>query len=183
MAGESLVRSATLLLMEENMAVVRWLDRNLEGALASLLLAIIVLLISGNVFMRYVLNASTSWGEELTLWIFVWFVWLATSYAFLHRKHVRITFVRDMLGVRAQIWLDAIVDLLILIFLAVLVYQCIKLINLPFVASQTSVVLGLPIPILYASAPVGASLSFIRVLQHFLVNFGAARNPSLGNEL
>jgi TRAP-type C4-dicarboxylate transport system permease small subunit len=39
---------------------------------------------------------------------------------------------------------------------------------MPFVVNQTSVVLGLPIPILYASAPVGAGLSAIRVVQHLL---------------
>ena len=157
------------------MALIRWLDRNLEGALAAFLMAAIVLLISLNVFMRYVLDASLSWGEELTLSVFVWFVWLAASYAFRHRKHVRITVFRDFLGTRGQLWLDILADLLILGFLAVLVFECVKLINLPFVASQKSVVLGLPIPILYASAPVGAALSFLRVLQHVVESFRAMR--------
>ena len=157
------------------MAIVQWLDRNLEGALAGFLLAVVVLLISLNVFMRYVLEASLSWGEELTLWIFVWFVWLAASYAFRHRRHVRITIFRDFLGTRGQRWLDIVADLLILIFLAVLVFECVKLMNLPFVVTQKSVVLGLPIPLLYASAPVGAALSFVRVLQHLVINFSAVR--------
>ena len=158
------------------MSVIKWIDRNLEGALAAFLLASIVILISINVFMRYVLDASLSWGEELTLWTFVWFVWLAASYAFRHRKHVRITIIRDKLGLKAQIWLDRLVDLLILVFLMVLIYECLKLINLPFVANQRSVVLGLPIPILYASAPVGALLSSVRVLQHLVQSFYAAPN-------
>lgn len=157
------------------MALIRWLDRNLEGALAGFLLAAVVLLISLNVFMRYVLEASLSWGEELTLWIFVWFVWLAASYAFRHRRHVRITLFRDFLGTRGQLWLDIVADLLILVFLIVLVFECIKLMNLPFVVTQRSVVLGLPIPILYASAPVGAALSFVRVLQHLVANFRSVR--------
>ena len=126
--------------------------------------------------MRYVLESSLSWGEELTLWIFVWFVWLAASYAFRHRKHVRITVFRDFLGTRGQLWLDIIADLLVMVFLAVLVFECFKLMNLPFVVTQKSVVLGLPIPMLYASAPVGAALSFIRVLQHLVINFSAMRS-------
>ncbi len=153
------------------MSAIQWLDRNFEGALAGFLLAAIVLLISANVFMRYVLDASLSWGEELTLWIFVWFVWLAASYAFRRRKHVRITVLRDFLSKRGQLWLDIVADILIVAFLAVLVFECLKLINLPFVASQKSVVLGLPIPILYASAPIGAALSIFRVLQHLLETF------------
>lgn len=148
------------------MRVLSWLNLNVEKALASLLLAAIVLLIFGNVFMRYVMNASLSWGEELTLWLFVWFVWLGVSYAFHTGDHVRITVLRDVLSERARLCADVAVGLLVLGFLTVLTYECVKLILMPFVASQTSVVLGLPIPILYASASVGASLSALRVIQH-----------------
>ncbi len=150
------------------MSVLKWLDLNAEKALASILLAAIVLLIFGNVFMRYVMNASLSWGEELTLWLFVWFVWLGVSYAFHTGDHVRITVLRDVLGERARLYADVVIGLLVLGFLLMLTYECIKLIRMPFVASQTSVVLGLPIPILYASAPVGAGLSAIRVIQHLM---------------
>ena len=57
------------------MTLLKWLDANIERMLTAVLLAAIVALITGNVFMRYVLNSSLSWGEELTLWLFVWFVW------------------------------------------------------------------------------------------------------------
>lgn len=150
------------------MLVIRWIDSNAEKVLASTLLAAIVLLIFGNVFMRYVMNASLSWGEELTLWLFVWFVWLGVSYAFHTGDHVRITVLRDALSERARLFADVMIALLVLVFLVVLTIECIKLIRQPFVASQTSVVLGLPIPILYASAPVGAGLSAIRVVQHLI---------------
>ncbi|NOC46071.1 MULTISPECIES: TRAP transporter small permease [Ruegeria] len=148
------------------MSVIKWIDMNAEKVLASALLAAIVLLIFGNVFMRYILNASLSWGEELTLWLFVWFVWLGVSYAFHTGDHVRITVLRDVLSERARLYADFVIALLVLGFLIVLTIECIKLIRQPFVASQTSVVLGLPIPILYASAPIGAGLSAIRVTQH-----------------
>jgi len=150
------------------MTLVKWIDLNIEKVLASTLLAAIVLLIFGNVFMRYVMNASLSWGEELTLWLFVWFVWLGVSYAFHTGDHVRITVLRDILSDRARLVADVVIALLVLGFLVMLTIECIKLIMLPFVASQTSVVLGLPIPILYASAPVGAALSAIRVIQHLI---------------
>ncbi len=150
------------------MAVLRWLDQNAEKMLAVVLLAAIVILIFANVIMRYVMNASLTWGEELTLWLFVWFVWIGVSYAFHTGDHVRITVLRDLAGPRGSLIVDAIVALMVLVFLAVLTYECVKLIRMPFVASQSSVVLGLPIPMLYASAPVGAALSAIRVIQHLI---------------
>lgn len=150
------------------MSLVKWIDQNIEKVLASTLLAAIVLLIFSNVFMRYIMNASLSWGEELTLWLFVWFVWLGVSYAFHTGDHVRITVLRDILSDRARLFADVVIALLVLGFLVMLTIECIKLIMLPFVASQKSVVLGLPIPILYASAPVGAGLSAVRVVQHII---------------
>jgi TRAP-type C4-dicarboxylate transport system permease small subunit len=150
------------------MSGLKWLNANAEKTLASLLLAAIVLLISGNVFMRYVMNASLSWGEELTLWLFVWFVWIGISYGFHTSEHVRITVLRDVLGDKGRLIVDAIVAVLVLGFLTILTIECVKLIRMPFVASQSSVVLGLPIPLLYASAPIGAALSAVRVVQYFL---------------
>ena len=148
------------------MVYLKWLNANLERVLIALLLAGMVLLISANVFMRYVMNASLSWGEELTLWIFVWFIWLSVSYAFHRREHVRITLFKFMLTKKKQVWLEVIVDLAVLAFLCLLSLECIKLIIAPFVAHQKSVVLGFPIPFLYASAPVGALLSSFRILQN-----------------
>ncbi|MFV0295077.1 MAG: TRAP transporter small permease [Hyphomicrobiaceae bacterium] len=160
------------------MTAIKWFDENIEKVLVACLLAFIVLLISFNVIMRYVFNSSLSWGEELTLWTFVWFIWLSVSYGFHKREHIRITVLRDILSDRAQLILDMLVDILILIFLAVLTFECIKLIQMPFVAKQHSVVLGLPIPILYASAPVGATLSAIRLVQHILRTFRLLRQPA-----
>ncbi len=98
------------------MSALRWLDANVERMLVALLLAAIVALITINVFMRYVMNSSLAWGEELTLWIFVWFVWLAVSHAFHKREHVRITVFRDLLNDRVGRILDVIVDIFILTF-------------------------------------------------------------------
>lgn len=147
---------------------LRWLDANLERVLASTLLAAIIVLISANVFMRYVLNSSLSWGEELTLWIFVWFVWVSVSLAFQRGEHIRITVMLDLFGPKARKSIDVIVDILILGFLCTLSWECINLMLKPFVANQNSVVLGLPIPILYGSAPFGATLASVRVIQHLI---------------
>jgi len=158
------------------MSIIKWVDENAEKATASVLLAMIVLLIFLNVFMRYIMDASLSWGEELTLWLFVWFVWLGVSYAFHTGDHVRITALRDLLSARNRLYIDVMIALCVLVFLLVLTFECIKLIMMPFVINQSSVVLGLPIPILYASAPVGAALSSIRVVQQGIRTLGLIAN-------
>lgn len=148
------------------MRVVSLLDEYLEAGLASLLLAVIVTLITVQVVMRYVMQNSLSWSEELTLWLFVWFIWLATSYAFKRRVHVKVVVLSQMLSARGQLILSILTQLLIIGFFAVLVYQCFTLMNKPFVAQQRSVVLNMPIQYFYASAPFGAVLSLVRLFQN-----------------
>ena len=163
------------------MTLLKWLDANIERMLTAVLLASIVALITGNVFMRYVLNSSLSWGEELTLWLFVWFVWIAISLAFKRGEHIRITVLADAFGPKVQKAAGILVSILILAFLCTLTIECFKLMLKPFVASQRSVVLGLPIPILYASAPVGAILSSIRVVQHLIRLVREPAQPANGS--
>lgn len=148
------------------MKIFHWLDENLEAGLAALLLAVIVTLIAVQVFMRYVMQNSLSWSEELTLWLFVWFIWLATSYAFKRRAHVRVAVLDQVFSPKGQLILNVFNQLLIVGFLVVLVYQCLILMNMPFVAKQRSVVLGMPIQYFYASAPIGAALSLFRLVQN-----------------
>lgn len=54
------------------MKIIRWLDDNLEEALLIALLVMMTLLMGLQVFSRYILNASLSWSEELTRYLFIW---------------------------------------------------------------------------------------------------------------
>lgn len=148
------------------MKVLSWLDENLEAAFAAALLASIVFFIIAQIFMRYVVGNSLSWTEETILWAFVWFIWIGISYAFKERRHVKVTVFVDFLPDKIKMALEVLIDLLIILFFVILIWQSYKLITLPYVLSQKSVVLNLPISLLYASAPIGALLSVYRVSQN-----------------
>ncbi len=150
---------------------ISWLNRHLESALGSILLAAIVVFISLQVIMRYVVGSALSWSEELTLWTFIWFIWIGISYAFKERRHVKVSFFLDFLPTALKLWVEHLLDAVIILFLLSLAYQSYKLMTLPYVASQTSVVLGLPIPWLYASAPIGSLLSVFRLSQNLIQSF------------
>ncbi|MCR0487393.1 TRAP transporter small permease subunit, partial [[Clostridium] innocuum] len=61
------------------MKIIRWLDDNLEEALLIALLVMMTLLMGLQVFSRYILNASLSWSEELTRYLFIWSGFLSIS--------------------------------------------------------------------------------------------------------
>lgn len=147
------------------MRFMRWLDRAFEETIAVGLLAAIVVLVCVNVIARYGLNASLPWGEELVGWIFVWFIWIATSYVFRLERHIEITLLPDLLPEGPQRALRLVVRLAVVAFLVTVSWRCIELMLNPMVRNQLSVVLKMPIPLYYASAPAGALLSTARLLQ------------------
>ncbi|GEM79085.1 TRAP transporter small permease [Vibrio superstes] len=157
--------------------MMKWLNENLEGAVGALLLAVIVILITMQVVMRYVFQNALSWSEELTLWTFIWFIWIGIAYAFKERKHVKVTFFQDLLPSKVKKVIEIMIDIAVVVFLLTMTYQSYKLITLPYVLSQKSVVLNLPIAVMYASAPVGSLLSVFRIVQFYVIDRTKVTSP------
>ncbi len=67
-------------------------------ALVALLLAGMVVLIFGNVVMRYVFNSGIAMSDELARWFFVWLVFLGAIVGLREHAHLGIDTVLRMLG-------------------------------------------------------------------------------------
>ena len=63
---------------------------------AMLMPAFIVVIMSFEVFMRYVLEKPTIWVSEMSLWIGGWIYLTAGVYAMQQRSHIRITILYDI---------------------------------------------------------------------------------------
>ena len=81
-----------------------------------LILASLVLITVCQVFLRYVLNTPTSWSEEITLLLLIWFGMLSVAVATYQHKHMSISVVWDKLPASVQHLFNIFIDLLILIF-------------------------------------------------------------------
>lgn len=165
------------------MPMIRWLNESLEECLSVVLLALIVALVSANVLARYVFSASLSWGEELVGWLFIWFIWIAVSYVFRQDKHIEIAFLKEQLPEAIQRYLTLVVRLIVVAFLVTISLYCIQLMLNPMVRYQVSVVLQMPMPLYYASAPAGALLSAFRIMQHCWLAWRLPRTSLEGGAL
>ena len=67
--------------------VVGWYCKGLE-ALIALGLAVMVVLVFGNVLMRYAFNSGITLSEELSRWIFVWITFLGAIVALREHGHL-----------------------------------------------------------------------------------------------
>lgn len=121
--------------------------------LCTLLLVMMTLLVLWQVFSRYVLNAPSSFTEELVRYFLIWTGFIGAAYAFSTREHMALTFLRDKLPTDKIRLVTIIVDAIILIFaLTILVVGGIKL----AVAAKMeySALLGIPRSLVYAMAPI-----------------------------
>ena len=79
------------------MAVLKWLDENIERIILLVLLAIMSVVIVLQVFMRYVMENSLTWSEELARFCFVWLVYIGISYGVKKAKHIRVEAILTVL--------------------------------------------------------------------------------------
>ena len=71
-------------------------------ALMALLMAAMVLLVFGNVVMRYALNSGITVSEELSRWMFVWLCFLGAVVAVKEQAHLGTDLLVGRLGPRGK---------------------------------------------------------------------------------
>ena len=67
-----------------------WIDRycRLLDRSIALLLGLMVVLVFGNVVLRYLANSGISVSDELSRWLFVWMTFLGTIVALKEHAHL-----------------------------------------------------------------------------------------------
>jgi len=73
----------------------RWIDRCCTGieALIAAALAIMVVLVFGNVVLRYGFNSGITMSEEVSRWLFIWMTFLGAVVALKEHGHLGVDMV------------------------------------------------------------------------------------------
>lgn len=111
------------------------------------------------VFARYVLNNSIIWAEEFSRYTFNWVIMLACALAVGSNSHMYIDVIYRIIPGRFHKIYQAIVDALVLVFLAFMIYQSTALVQGAGV--QISAAMRIPMKLVYCGMPVGFSLMLI----------------------
>lgn len=86
--------------------------------------ALLMLAMTGSmiyvVVMRYFFNSPPIWSEDIPKLLFIWMVFLTVGLAIKMGLNIRVTALTWSLPRRARLWLEAVMHLLVLIFLLVL---------------------------------------------------------------
>lgn len=94
-----------------------------SGKIIMWLLIPMTLIVFGEVVLRYVFNAPTSWGYEMTAYLFGTLSMLGGAYCMRFDVHVRMNIVRDRLSPPKLAILDISTSTLIFIFCLMLIWK------------------------------------------------------------
>lgn len=131
------------------------------------------------VFSRYVdPDLSINWGDEVTVYLIIWALFVTTSPLVRDDGHVRSDIVLRILPVSWQRGLEIFNCLVALLFCAGLAwYGCQIVADSLAVDERSSAGLSFPMWIYYASLPFGAVLMTLRYVRR-LVKYVAAFDPN-----
>jgi len=155
--------------------IVNWLDRHIEEVILMTLLSLMVIVVVIQVFMRYVMNNSLSWPEELTRYFFIWFTFVGMSYCISNNSNVKIDIFVNIFPSRVQAVILLIVDLSVLVFFIFLGSHGISALAKIVKSGQQSPALGIPMEFVFASLEFGIGLGIIRTIQVMLKKINALR--------
>ncbi|GAA1749555.1 MULTISPECIES: TRAP transporter small permease [Streptomonospora] len=160
--------------------VLRVLDRTTD-TLALTALAAVVLVVTWQVFGRYVLQASPRWGSEVALILLAWVGYLGIAIGLREHTHIGVTFITDRLPPRLRTAVETLTPLAFLAFALYLVFQ-----GWQFTVSTAGTSLpatGLPSSVQYAVMPVtGVLVAVYSLLQLVGIDTRRDTRPSGGED-
>jgi TRAP-type C4-dicarboxylate transport system permease small subunit len=162
--------------------VIKFLEWFLSRAVV-ITMVLLVLTVSLQVFMRYVVSSPVTFTEELSRYLLIWVGLLSASYAYRQRMHLALDLLILKLSGRSKMILNIFIHSMILLFaITVLLYGGYELTYMVIELGQSSPSLGISMGFVYLSLPVsGLAISIYAVdfIRMELSGPSAAVNPDL----
>jgi TRAP-type C4-dicarboxylate transport system permease small subunit len=141
-------------------------------------LAFMVILVFGNVVLRYAFNSGITWSEEMSRYLFVWLSFLGAIAALKEHEHLGVDTLVRRLPIKLQKAAVILSDLLILWVLALVLEGSWKMtiINMDSTAPAT----GLPLAAVYGTGIViSIAMGLITLLNLYRVVFNKVKDEDL----
>ena len=134
---------------------------NLDIAVASIVLIVLIVLTFMGVIMRYIVGKPFTWLEEVQLFCMVWIVFSAAGAAYRTGNHVAIEMVVEMFPKGFQKVIEYVIDVVVVVTIGYLFYASIGFIQVFIKNGRSSSILHIPMWLQYGIAPVSYCISII----------------------
>lgn len=133
-----------------------------EGYMSvGLLIAMTAIMFIGVIF-RYVFNASLSWSEELSRYLFIWFVFISMSYAVREKAHIRVEALNRLIPKSIRKYTNILGRVGWLVFAAFVTYLGVT--YAMTMTNSVSAAMRLPMSLVYFGIPLGFFFMSIRLV-------------------
>jgi TRAP-type C4-dicarboxylate transport system permease small subunit len=155
--------------------IVKFIDfiNTIVKVAASIMLAVMSVLIVLQVIYRYLLEAPLSWSEEISRYLMVYIVFLGAALSLRYRQMIAIEFIAELLPKPVQKYLNLIVLIICIVFFSILFSVGIDMTQR--VEMQTAASTQIPMSIPYAAIPIGAVLLMLNAIAVILENMAGRK--------
>jgi TRAP-type C4-dicarboxylate transport system permease small subunit len=156
--------------------VVRFVDgiNWLVGWLLAVLMLVMSVLISWQVFARYVMGNSLTFSEEVSRFSMVWMTMLGAAYAYRHGSLIAVDLLTSLSGPAISRVLHLLVAIASCLFAYVLLTQGVAITQ--HVASQTAPSTRVSMAWLYGAMPAGAAMILLNAVAIVAQDLAGERN-------
>jgi TRAP-type C4-dicarboxylate transport system permease small subunit len=135
-----------------------------EEIASSCALAAMSIIIILQVFQRYVVQQSLDWPEELARYLFIFAVYIGSSFAASERRHLEVTIVRTVFGAKIGNYFTILAYLITVIFCGIMFVWGIMMVQFVIESNQVAPALQFPMWIAYICIPLGFLLMALRTI-------------------
>lgn len=138
----------------------------------TLFIIVIAALVSlfANVVLRYGFNYTLAWSEELVRIVIIYSTFVGASVAVKQRAMIRIDAVVQIFP-KLKFGLTFYTSILMLIFAWMMIYYGYKMTYLQYLTNQKTIIMQIPLVIIYAIMPVMGLMVGIRTIQVMIQDF------------
>lgn len=150
-----------------------------EKVLIIILIPLVLFSMVLDIFLRYFFGLPTQWGQELSLYTFVWSTFIGASMSIKTKQAVSMSLVVDKVG---DLWrsLLIIAGLIIsLIFIVFMLYLSIEWITSSGIMSQFTPTSRIPMIYLYTCIPISLAFMVIHLVNWVFEAILAHRNGEM----
>jgi len=167
--------------------VLKWLDKNFENLICSSLLCAITVIMFYYVIMRYIFGRGIVWADEVTRYMLVAAVFVASGFSIRHGAVFRMTSIIDRFSPPLRFGCELLTDLLMIAFFLYLTYYGFGVSSFYRGNGMGSTTLNLPLWIVFCFIALCFALSAFRSAQKLLLDIKAgpaqfARQSGQGEE-
>ena len=129
------------------------------GILLMVIMSVMVLNVTWQVFSRYILQAPSSFTDELSRYLLVWLGMLGAAYVAGQNNHLAIDLLPTKLYGKAKQRLLVVINVVIILFvIPVMILGGSNLVYITYTLEQKSATLQLPLAYVYAIIPFSGLL-------------------------